>query len=134
MSYTYRAGVTLSTDAGTFTSYTASVVGSGIAKFSEIAAADGATVITVAVDVSAVKAFGLKSSRDVVVTVNDDGSPTATITLTANKPVVWVAGDTDQYPSSNPLGATDVASMTVTNADPDLDATVEFACLMDATP
>jgi hypothetical protein len=132
MSYTYRAGVTLSTDAGTFTSYTSQIVSTGIHKFSETAINNDDTVISLAIDESAVKAFGLKSSQDVTFKVNDDGSPDATITLTANKPVVWVAGDS-QYPSVNPLGIVDATSLTITN-DGDDDATVEFACLYDVTP
>ena len=134
MSITFRPGVTLTTDAGSFSAATsAGIVGSASVHLSETAAGADTTTMDVAVDVSAVKAFGLKSTEDCVITVNDDGSPTATITLTANKSLIWVAGDTNQYPSSNPLGATDVATWDVTVAGAD-DATITFACLVDATP
>lgn len=133
MAFTYRAGTSLSTDAGTFTSDTVTITGSGVQKFSE-SCPTGTTTITISVDVSAVKAFGLKSTQDCVVTVNDDGTPDATITLTANQGVTWVASLAGtQYPTSNPLGAVDVTSMDVTVAGA-TTATVTFACLTDATP
>ena len=134
MSYTYRAGLTLSTDAGTFSSYTTDVTGTGIVKFEESCADAGSTVITVAVDISAVKAFGLKSTKAVTVTVNDDGTPDATVSLAANVPLIWVASLAGtQYPTDNPLGTVDITSMKVANAS-GAAATVSFACLTDATP
>jgi len=86
------------------------------------------------VDISAVKAFGLKSTKAVTVTVNDDGTPDATIALAANVPLIWVAALAGtQYPTSNPLGSADITGMKVTNAS-GAAATVSFACLTDATP
>lgn len=133
MAFTYRAGLTLSTDAGTFTSDTVTITGSGSQRISE-SCPTGATTITVNVDVSAVKAFGMKSTEDCTVTVNDDGTPDATISLTANQGLTWVASLAGtQYPTDNPLGTVDVTSMKVTVAGADT-ATFTFACLTDATP
>ncbi len=134
MSITFRPGVTLATDAGNFSAASsAGVVGSASFHLSETAAGADATDMALAVDVSAVKALAIKSSQDCVITVNDDGSPTATITLTANKSIIWVAGDTAQFPTANPLGASDVATIDVTVAGAD-DALVTIAVLIDATP
>jgi hypothetical protein len=131
MAFTYRAGQTLSTNAGTFSSTTFEVVGGESIALSE-PCPTGATVVTVGVDVSALLALGIKCTKDAVVTVNDDGSPTATINLTANEAIIWTADQAGvQFPTSNPLGATDVASMKVTVAD---DATLTFAALVDPTP
>jgi len=132
MSIAFTPNVTLTTDGGSFTSAGTAITGGSSYHLSETAAGADTTTMLLAVDVSAVKAFGLKSSKAAVITVNDDGSPTATITLAANKSLVWVAGD-DQYPASNPLGAVDVASWDVTIAGAD-DALITFAVLTDPTP
>jgi hypothetical protein len=133
MAFTFRAGNTLSTNAGTFTSYTRSITGSGVIDIQETIPTGAGTVITVAIDVSAVQAFGLSSTKTGTLTINDDGTPDATISLTANVPIVWVAGASSQYPSSNPLGSVDVTSMKFTQAS-GADAMLEFACLLDVTP
>jgi propanediol utilization protein len=133
MSITFTPGVTLRTDSGTFSAASTGIVGGSSIHLSETAAAADTTTMTLAVDVSAVKSMAIKASKDCVITVNDDGSPTATITLTANDAIIWVAGNTVQYPTANPLGSTDVATWDVTVAG-DEDALVTFAALVDPTP
>ncbi len=125
--------VTLRTDSGTFSAAATGIVGGSSIHLSETALAEDTTTMTIAVDVSAVKAMAIKASQDCVITVNDDGSPTATITLTANDAIIWVAGNTVQYPTANPLGVTDVATWDVTVAGAE-DALVTFAALVDPTP
>ncbi len=136
MSYTWSSTVGLSTGLGSFTASNGSVTGTGTVGFSETAVKNTTTVFTIAVDVSAVKALGIKSTGAVTCGINDaaSGSPDATITLAANKAIIWVSGDTAQFPSSNPLGSTDVVTVHVTNASTTTDATVTFACLVDVTP
>src|SRR5690349_4552983 len=133
MAFTFRAGNTLSTNAGTFTSYTRTITGSGVHDIEETVPSGAGTVITIGVDVSAVLAFGVVSTKTGTLTINDDGTPDATISLTANVPVVWVSGASSQYPSSNPLGSVDITSMKFTQSS-GADATLSFACLYDATP
>ncbi len=134
MSITWQPGVTMQTDAGSFSARTtAGIVGSSSTHLSETAAGADTTTFNISVDVSATKAVCIKASGDCVITVNDDGTPDATITLTANKAINWVAGDTAQYPSANPLGAVDVATIDVTVAGAD-DVLVTIAVLVDATP
>ncbi len=131
MSFTYRAGQTLSTNAGTFSSTTFPVTGGASNAISE-PYISGATTITLAVDVSACKAVGIKTSTDATVTVNDDGTPDATIDLTANEAIIWTAAQAGvQFPTSNPFGSTDVTSIKVTATDA---GTITIAVLTDPTP
>lgn len=73
------------------------------------------------VDVSEVESLFMLSDTDVVVKVNDDGSPDATINLVADKPLIW---QNDGY-YSNPLGVVDVTSLKVTTPAGD---DVAFRC------
>lgn len=134
MAYTWRPTVGLQTDQGTFTTYQPSITGSGSNGVSEAVAGSATTVVQVDTDVSAVIAFGIKCTVACDVGVNDavGGSPDATISLAANKPLVWVAGDA-QYPASNPLGAVDIAALHVTVAGATA-GTLEYKVLYDATP
>jgi hypothetical protein len=134
MAYTWRPTVGLVTDQGTFTTYQPAITGTGSNGISEAVAGSATTVLNIDTDVSAVIAFGIKCTVAASVGVNDavGGSPDETITLAANKPLVWVAGD-DQYPASNPLGAVDVTALHVTVADPTA-GTLEYKVLYDATP
>lgn len=134
MAYTWRPTVGLQTNAGSFTTYQPSITGSGVNMVSEAVAESATTVVEVDTDVSAVVAFGMKCTVAATVGVNDapGGAPTATITLAANKPVVWVAGDS-QYPASNPLGATDITALHAQVAGA-VAGVLEYAVLYDTTP
>lgn len=64
------------------------------------------------VDVSQVESLVMLCDRDITITVNDDGTPDATIALKAGKVLRWAP---DGY-FTNPLGSTDVASIKATLA------------------
>lgn len=84
------------------------------------------TLISVAIDVSALVSLYLKSDVAATIEVNSGGSPTKTITLAADEPYVWPMGG-----QTNPLGASDVTGLYVTNA---ADAAITMYALVDPTP
>jgi hypothetical protein len=81
------------------------------------------------VDVSEAEVVIIECDRDIIVKINDDGSPDATINLLAGKPCIWKA---DGY-FLNPLGTVDVTSFKVTLAAGD-DATFRIHVLQDPSP
>jgi hypothetical protein len=64
------------------------------------------------VDVSECEFVLISCTRDITLTINDDGTPDATINVLAGKPVVW---KNDGY-FLNPLGTVDVTSLKATLA------------------
>lgn len=94
-----------------------------------IAGAGNQTFSNFDVDVSEVESLIMLCDRDITVTVNDDGSPDATISLKADKPLVW---NNDGY-YLNPLGTVDVTSIKATLAA-GADATLRIEVLQDPTP
>jgi hypothetical protein len=87
--------------------------------FNDTISAGPTTVPNFSVDVSQAVSIVILCDRDVVLTINDDGSPDATINLLANKPLIWT---NDAY-FTNPLGAVDVTSLKAVLAAGD-DATL----------
>lgn len=81
------------------------------------------------VDVSEVESLVMLCDRDVTIAINDDGTPDATISLKAGKPLDWQA---DGY-FANPLGSVDVTSIKATLAAGE-DATLHLEVLQDPTP
>lgn len=81
------------------------------------------------VDVSECEAVVMLCDRDIVITINDDGTPDATIALKANKALVWTS---DGY-FSNPLGSVDVTSIKATLAV-GADATLRIDVIQDPSP
>lgn len=81
------------------------------------------------VDVSECEAVVMECDRDVTILVNDDGTPDATISLLAGKPLVWKA---DGY-FLNPLGLVDVTSLKATLAA-GANATLHIEVFQDPTP
>lgn len=98
-------------------------------KWNETVTGGSNIVVTAAIDVSAVIAVLLLSPRAMTVTINDDGSPDATISLLANVPKMWSA----DVGGSNPLGAVDVTSWKAALAA-GADAVLTFIVLLDPTP
>lgn len=84
--------------------------------------------VTLALDVSETKSLYIVCDQDVTVETNDASSPDDTLTLKADKPLVWY----ENCGYSNPLG-TDVTDLFVTNASGS-DATLTVKTLQDATP
>lgn len=81
------------------------------------------------VDVSECEVVIMECERDCTVKVNDDGTPDATISLLAGKPLIW---KNDGY-FSNPLGSVDVTSLNVELAAGD-DAVFRCHVLQDPSP
>lgn len=104
--------------------------GSMITGLDETIPAAGATTFTnFDVDVSACVALFMLCDRAITITINDDGTPDATITLVANVPLVWT---NDGY-FSNPLGNVDVTSIKATLAS-GADASLRIEVVQDAIP
>lgn len=85
--------------------------------------------VEVTLDVSQMAALYVHSDKDITLETNSGSAAAATITITANKPIVWFTGSG----TTNPLGATDVTAVFLTNAGAS-DATVKFRALVDNTP
>jgi len=81
------------------------------------------------VDVSEVEALLMLCDRDITITINDDGTPDATISLKADVLLVWTS---DGY-FDNPLGVVDVTSIKVTLAAGD-DARLRIDVIQDPSP
>jgi len=92
--------------------------------------ADGQTdkQVTVALDVSAVKAFYIVSDQSVTLETNSGSAPDDTISLVAGVPYWW---STDSYDTFQ-LG-TDVTAFFFTNAS-GATATIKMEAIQDATP
>lgn len=78
-----------------------------------VTVANGATDFPVAatIDVSEIKSLYIHSTQNVTIETNSGGSPANTLTVTANKPLVWYVG----CGLTNPL-STDVTGLFITNA------------------
>lgn len=128
MSYTHAIRHDLQT-VGAAISKSNSYSANQVTALDETIAAGNATFSNFDVDVSEVESLIMHCDRDVTITINDDGTPDATIALKANKPLVWTA---DGY-YSNPLGSTDVTSIKYVLAAGD-DATLRIEVLQDPSP
>lgn len=84
--------------------------------------------VDVAFALAKLKAIYLYASQDVTVKTNSTGSPDDTISLVAEKPLVWYTGGS----FANPFTA-DVTKLYITNASGS-DATVRLRALVDVTP
>lgn len=98
-------------------------------KINETLPQGTATVLTFTLDVSTLQSTMLLCERNLVVTVNDDGTPDATISLVAGTPLMWSA----DIGGSNPFGAVDVTSIKATLASGSA-ADLTIICLSDPTP
>lgn len=81
------------------------------------------------VDVSEAEVVIIECDQNITLTINDDGTPDATVNVLADKPVIW---KNDGY-FLNPLGTVDVTSMKAANAG-STDATLRIHVLQDPTP
>ena len=117
--------VTSTVTQGTFTiSNTDSYTTDQVSKIQE-SVATGTTnqEISLAIDISKLKAFSMQSSQAMTVKTNSSGSPQETFTLAAGTPVVFVDGDTAIF-------AGDVTSLFITNASGSL-ATFNLLAAVD---
>lgn len=127
MSFSHTQGRSFSSGSSTVTS-SKTYTGSGEVNIDETVEIGANTQINVAVDVSALKSLYIKSDVDCNIFVNDPstGAPTKTINLVAEEPYTWPMGG-----NTNPLGATDVTEIFVTNA---AECNLQFRALVDSTP
>lgn len=96
----------------------------------DVAVADGQTAFhtVLAIDVSQLKSLFIKSDQDITIKTNSSGSPTDTIDVVANIPLMW----TPDCGFDCPLSA-DVTGLYIAN-DSGSTATVQIRCLQDGTP
>ncbi len=85
-------------------------------------------LLTLSLDVSAVKAFYIVSDQNITIETNNASTPTDTINLVANRPYEW---DTDSYDSF--LLTADVTAIYLTNASGST-ATVYLEAVVDPSP
>lgn len=86
--------------------------------------------VIVAIDVSEVEVFYMKSDVDLTVKTNSSGAPDDTIVLVANVPYEWTVDSYDSF-----LLSTDVTSLFLTNdSNPATAGTLELEVLADPTP
>jgi hypothetical protein len=103
----------------------------GMASLHEAIPANATNVLmTVALDVSAMKAFYLLSDVACTIKTNSSGSPADTITVAAGVPMLWDVAHEGALP--NPFG-TDVTAFYVTTAST-VGGTLSFYALSDPTP
>jgi len=114
--------------ATTLMSKTLSVASEDV-KSSEMAIIANQTdkLINFAMDVSQNKVLVLLSTQNCTIETNSGSSPGATITLVANKPLVW--HDASYF--THPFGSTDVTALYITNV---LALTLTIIALDDITP
>lgn len=84
--------------------------------------------VNCAIDASHLKAIYIVSTEDVTLEANDGSSADFTLTITADKPLVWYSG----CGITNPITA-DVTEFFVTNAGAD-SASLEIYVEQDPTP
>lgn len=84
--------------------------------------------VDIGLDVSALQEVYVLSDQDLTLKTNSTGSPDDTLTLTANKPLIWYVG----CGWANPLTA-DVTKFYFTNAGT-TPANVKVRTLQDTTP
>ncbi len=103
--------VTSTVTQGTFTiTNTDSYTTDQVSKIQEsVATGTADQEISLAVDISKLKAFSMQASQAMTVKTNSSGSPQETFTLTAGSPVVFVEGDTAIFSG-------DVTKLFITNA------------------
>ena len=85
--------------------------------------------VTFAADVSAMKGLYIQSDQDLTIETNSGSTPTDTLALKANTPVVWSSNSVH----SNPLTADVTANIFVTNSSGSA-AALEIRKLEDPTP
>ncbi len=128
MAFIYSVSHILSVDGVTKTSDPQPFTGSAPGGFNELIAVGTDTQVNLAIDVSAVKLFWIKSDRAVQIETNSGSAPTNTLTLVAGQPYFW---HTNAYDTFKLTG--DVTAFFVTNASGG-SATIECYFNYDATP
>lgn len=112
---------------GEAVSVTVVATGSGEVNVDEtIPASQTNMLITLAVDVSALKSLYISSDETLTIKTNSSGSPTDTLTITGGKPLVWYTGCGFSCPLTG-----DVTVIYVTNS---AAAALKIRTLQDATP
>ena len=123
--FTVNRGIT--TPSGTIQESTA-YTGQSYTEIDEDIAVGTDVQVTIAIDVSAVKAFYIVSDRAITLETNSGGSPVNTIALLAGIPYFWHTSMYDTFKLT-----TDVTAMFFTNAS-GATAAVKVRVLQDPTP
>lgn len=109
MSYVVRTAISVSEGSTNLTSTVNRTV-EGCDKRSEAIALDATDYnIVIGIDVSSLQVFAMKAGQDLTVKTNNSGAPQETISLVADRPIVWQEGDAALF-------AGDVTGVFVTNA------------------
>lgn len=96
----------------------------------QVVVADSATdfLVTIAIDVSHIKAIMIVSDQDITMETNDGTTPDETINLLADNPLVWYEGS---YYAN--LLASDITALYFSNSSGAV-ATVDILVIHDSTP
>ena len=126
---TYKPIWQLQADSGTITYQDVSYTSTHTVEIDEpIADAQTDQEITLAIDISAVKAFFLVSDQALTVEGNDSVGVAGSVTLVANVPYTWTTDTYDTFKFT-----ADLTSIFVTNAS-GATANLQLRCLQDASP
>lgn len=130
MALTHRVTTSVRSNAGTVSSVTGTFTGTGEVNIEETIALGTDTLVVLAVDVSEIVSMAIVSSTAMTIETNSATVPDDTITLVANKPLIWNTDILATLGTACPL-TTDVTAFYCTNA---AEAELSVYILMDATP
>lgn len=85
--------------------------------------------VTMNIDVSVLKSLYIESDQNITIETNNGTTPTDTLTLVANEPVIWTTNSVH----SNPLTADITTDIFITNSSGSA-ANLKWRALQDATP
>lgn len=86
-------------------------------------------LVNFTLDVSELKALYIVSDKAMTIQVNSGSSPSVTLTLVANEPLVWWTGSSH----ANPFSSTDVTALYLTTGAVG-EAILKIRALHDSTP
>lgn len=128
--FTHSVGIVYKNDAGSITSTTDSYIDNAEVNI-DLTVPNASTNLAITVPnivVANVKSMVLFSSKDVTLAVNSSSTPAPSISVTANKQIVW----TEDHLEVNPFTSSPVTKFYVTNAS-GADAAFKFRCLLHET-
>lgn len=127
MSFTHTISKTYKTDAGTTTSASYTKTGStDLAWDGTIAVSTTNDEVDLVFTNASIVSLCIFSDAAVTIKTNSTGSPDNTITMTANKQIIWNANEA----GTNPFVAADVTKLYFTNASSSVVANVKIRLLL----
>ena len=135
MALTHRVSTTVRTGAGSVSAVTGTFTGTAETNVEETLAIGTDTAVAFAADVSAIKSLAMvwepaSGSSTCLVETNSGSAADDSITLVANKPLIWNTDILATLGTVNPLTVDVTGLFVTTTAAGDLS----IYCLVDATP